>query len=305
MNGAVQRPVLRYHGGKFRIAPWIIAHLPAHRIYVEPFGGAASVLMRKPRSFAEVYNDLDGDVVNLFRVLRDPVLAQQLRAQVELTPFAREEFVLSYEPTQDPVERARRTVARGFMSYGSSNRRANRTGFRGRAYRQNATGANDWTGWPDHIPSFVERLRGVTIDNRDAFELIAQQDSPDTLFYCDPPYLQELRTSIRWSGERDRAYAHELGDEDHCRLLETLGQVAGMVVLSGYRSSLYDSTLGSGWESVEKDTLADGAVARTEVLWLNPAAWARLYHKGSLFEECRYDGLQQTAGANGSPLARG
>jgi len=116
----VSRPVLCWHGGKFRLAPWVIAHLPPHRIYVEPFGGAASVLLRKPRAYAEVYNDLDGDVVNLFRVLRDAQAGARLIAQLQLTPFAREEFLAAYEPADDPVERARRLVARSFMAFGTT-----------------------------------------------------------------------------------------------------------------------------------------------------------------------------------------
>src|SRR5690606_6837914 len=96
------RPIIRYHGGKWRIAPWIISHFPEHRVYVEPFGGGGSVLLRKPRSYAEVYNDLDGEIVNLFRVARD--CGDELIRSVELTPFARDEFMLAYEETEDPIE---------------------------------------------------------------------------------------------------------------------------------------------------------------------------------------------------------
>lgn len=122
------RPILRWHGGKFILAPWIISHLPKHRIYVEPLGGAGSVLLRKPRSYAEVYNDRDGEVVNLFRVARER--GDDLRRALELTPFSREEFVLSYASTDDPIEQARRTVTRSFMGFGS-NSHNHLTGFRG------------------------------------------------------------------------------------------------------------------------------------------------------------------------------
>src|SRR5262245_6362382 len=127
---APARPVMRYHGGKFRLAPKIIAQFPPHRIYVEPYCGAASVLMRKERSFAEVINDLDGEVVNVFRVLRDRDQAARLRDLVTLTPWARAEFELCYEPSDDPVEQARRTIARGFMAHGSTAARPSTTGFR-------------------------------------------------------------------------------------------------------------------------------------------------------------------------------
>ena len=160
---APTRPVLRYHGGKWRLAPWILSFFPLHRIYVEPFGGAASVLLRKPRSFAEVYNDLDAEVVHVFRVLRDPAMAAVLREQLELTPWSRREFYDAYQPTEDPVERARRTIIRSFMSHGTTSRRRNRTGFRAKAYRQNQTGSQDWVNYPPMVEFFVERLRGVTM----------------------------------------------------------------------------------------------------------------------------------------------
>lgn len=113
----VTRPVLRWHGGKFLLAPWVISHFPKHRIYVEPFGGAASVLLQKPRSYGEVYNDLNGDVVNLFQVLRDPELALTLANMLRLTPFSRVEFKLSYVPADCQVERARRLVVRCFQGF--------------------------------------------------------------------------------------------------------------------------------------------------------------------------------------------
>ena len=99
--------VLNYHGSKYSLAPWILRHLPPHRVYVEPFGGGASVLLRKRRSYAEVYNDLDGEIVNFFRVLRDPALRADLINACRLTPYARDEFDQAYEPTDDSLERAR------------------------------------------------------------------------------------------------------------------------------------------------------------------------------------------------------
>ncbi len=116
--GIPARPVLRWFGGKWKLAPWILSHFPAHRVYVEPFGGAGSVLMRKPRSYCEVYNDIDCEVVNLFRVLRDPGQAARLIADLELTPFSRDEFIAAYEPAEDPAELARRLVMRSFMGFG-------------------------------------------------------------------------------------------------------------------------------------------------------------------------------------------
>ncbi|KKK66940.1 hypothetical protein LCGC14_2959050 [marine sediment metagenome] len=276
MTNTPGRPIMRYHGGKWRIAPWVISHFPEHRIYVEPFGGAGSVLLRKPRSFAEVYNDLDGDVVNVFRVLRDHDQAQRLRTLLELTPWSRQEFWLCYEPTDDPIERARRTIARSFMAHGSTHRRAHRTGFRAKNYRRNQTGAGDWRNFPGQIPAFVERLQGVTIECRPAIEIILQQDTADTLHYVDPPYVLNTRSSIRCQSERDgwRAYVHNLTDDEHESLAEVLRSLDGMVVLSGYPSPLYDE-LYKGWSSIERSALADGGMKRLEVLWLNEAAVER------------------------------
>ena len=116
---APTRPALRYHGGKWRLAPWLLTLMPPHRVYTEPFGGGASVLLRKPRAYGEIYNDLDGEVVNVFRMLRDR--GAELQRLLELTPFARAEFRQAYEPCgDDPIEQARRTIARSFMGFGSS-----------------------------------------------------------------------------------------------------------------------------------------------------------------------------------------
>jgi hypothetical protein len=133
------RPVLRWHGGKWNLAPWIISHFSAHKVYVEPFGGAGSVLMRKRRAYAEIWNDLDGHVVNLFQVLRSH-RAGELVEQLRLTPFARDEFDLAYQPYEDPVERARRLVVRSFMGHGS-NSHSRVTGFRSNSSRSGTTPA--------------------------------------------------------------------------------------------------------------------------------------------------------------------
>lgn len=274
------RPVMRYHGGKWRLAPWIISHFPAHKIYAEPFGGAASVLLRKPRAFAEVYNDLDEDVVSVFRVLRDPELAEDLRERCHLTPFSRLEFGRCYEPTSDPVERARRIIARSFFAHGSTTMMPNGTGFRAKALRRSTTGARDWTNWPAQVPAFVERLRGVVIECRPALELIAQQDSPDTLFYLDPPYVLKTRSSARCDSHTERAYLHNLSDDDHRELAEVLHGVEGMVVLSGYGCDLLDELYGD-WRRVERAANTDGGGLRTEILWISREAAAR--GQGRLF----------------------
>lgn len=271
------RPVLRYHGGKWRLAPWIVAHFPDHRIYVEPYGGAGSVLMYKPQAYAEVYNDLDEDVVNVFRVLRDPAAAARLADLVRLTPWSRREFQAAYEVCTEPIERARRTIVRQFMGFGTTARRASRTGFRAKCYEDRyQTAVTDWGSYPDQVRHFVARLRGVTIECRPALEIIRQQDGPSTLFYVDPPYPTSTRSSLRTKSIKD-AYAHDLSDQDHRALAQTLHDVQGYAVVSTYRSDLYDE-LYAGWWTAATNALADGTRTRRELLYLSPRTSAALTH---------------------------
>lgn len=263
----ITRPVLRYHGGKWRLADWILGHLPPHHCYVEPFGGAASVLMKKPPSAVEVYNDLDASVVNLFRILRDPMMAHQLRRLVELTPYSRLEFEQAWEPTTDPIEEARRLIVRTAQSIGAK-RRASRNGWR--AAPTHGSAATIWTGWPSQIPRYVDRLRQVLIEQRPALDVLTQYDSPATLFYVDPPYM--LRTRA-W--DHRRIYANELTDDDHAALLARLQELRGMVMLSGYASDLYADTLG-GWKRFDVHARAQANRARIESLWINPAGVAAM-----------------------------
>lgn len=263
------RPVMRYHGGKHKLAPWIISQFPAHRVYVEPYGGAASVLMAKPRSYSEVYNDLDGDVVNVFRVLRDPAQSAELRRLLELTPFAREEFDGTYaEPmgeTTSPIERARRMVFRSFAGFGSaSSNSAHSTGFRANSNRSGTTPAHDWRNFPTYIDRFTDRLRGVVIENRDAGELMQAHDGPATLFYVDPPYVHATRYL-----SNPHTYKHEMSDDAHRELAFALCRLRGMVVLSGYRCDLYSELFGD-WTRVDRMAFADGAEPRVESLWFSP-----------------------------------
>ena len=223
----VRRPALRYHGGKWRIANWLIGHMPAHRTYVEPYGGAASVLLRKARVYAEVYNDLDEEVVNLFSVLRDPADAERLQRMCELTPYARREFERAYEVSEDPLERARRLLVRSFMGHGSSGVRKHRTGFRSNHTRSHTTPASDWMGWPAAIAAISARLRGVIIECRPAPDIIARFDATETLFYVDPPYLFGTRSQKRKGNDLYHGYRHELTDDQHVALLAQLREIRG------------------------------------------------------------------------------
>lgn len=279
------RPVIRYHGGKWKLAPWIISHLPPHRIYVEPFGGAASVLLRKPRVYAEVYNDMDGEVCNLFRVMRDRGQVAELERLLNLTPFSREEFEAAYEVADDPVERARRLIARSFMGFSSaSHNKEHRTGFRTKSFRSGTSPAADWANYPGHLGQFAERLRGVCIENRPAIELVQSHDQEGILFYVDPPYPRSTRYG-------DDCYVYEMTDLDHEDLAGVLKSCAGMVVLSGYDCDLY-RRLFDGWEMIRKPWFADGAREREECLWISPLAASAMPREfprtqSSLLDFCR------------------
>lgn len=266
----IDRPVLRYHGGKFRLAQWVLSHFPAHRCYLEPYAGAASVFMQKPRAKAECLNDRDDRIVNVFRVLRDPHKAAELRRRLELTPFSRTEFEASYEPPTEEIDAVYKTIALSFMGQGSDAvTRGFRTGFRC-ALRNRDNGAlpsHEWADWPTQIPAYVERLQGVAIENCEALRVIERLDSPDTLIYADPPYPHVTRTAIVGK----HGYRYEMTDDDHRQLAEVLRDAEGLVVLSGYPCELYDQELYPDWTRFDCAAKADRGADRTESVWLNPA----------------------------------
>lgn len=216
--------------------------------------------------------------------MRDPALGAELVAGLRFSPFARSEFYAAYELSGDPVERARRLIVRSFMGHGSDGASgAYRTGFRANSNRSGSTPAVDWVNLPDSLELAIERLRGVVIECRPAEQIMLQHDSPETLHFVDPPYLHETRARANRRADNGGVYRHELSDDDHRSLLELLCTLQGMVVLSGYPSALYDDGL-PGWRRVERAALADGALPRTEVIWLNPMAAERM-PQGNLFDK--------------------
>lgn len=272
---APSRPVLRYHGGKWRIAPRIIAMMPPHQVYVEPYCGAASVLLRKPRAYAEVINDMDGRIVSMFRLLRDQKQAERLVEALKLTPFAREEFEDSYGCTDNPIEAARRLIVRSFMGFGANGINEEiKTGFRANSNRSHTTPSHDWKNYPEGLAAITSRLQGVVIEHRDALQVMAAHDRPATLHYVDPPYMPSTRSEKRRrGGAKYHSYKFDMEEAGHVRLLEFIQSLEGMVLISGYPHDLYDEML-CGWERREFAALADGAKERVEVVWLNPAAAA-------------------------------
>jgi DNA adenine methylase len=205
----MSRPILRYHGGKFRIADWVLAFFPPHKVYVEPFGGAASVLLSKQPCPTEVYNDMDSRVVTLFRVLRDETKAAELARRLSLTPFAREEYEgWCYAEPADDIDAAHQIVARGFMGQSSKgiwqrsglDTRVNPDGYCSRINALRAT--------PEACLAAAKRLSSVLIEHDDAIAVMRRHDRPDALIYCDPPYLTP-------EGRGTRIYTHDFDQADH------------------------------------------------------------------------------------------
>lgn len=262
----MNHPLIRYHGGKFRIADWIISQFPSHRTYVEPFGGGASVLLAKPPSCVEVYNDLDNDVVNFFEVLRDNQLSQELAHLIELTPYSRTEFLNARTDTTSKVEQARRLVVRAQMGFGSAGATKGNTGFRLDTARGGSDIVTIWQRQPEVILQAAARFKKVLIENRNAIKVIQDHDREDTLFFVDPPYVMDTRNT------GGKTYRHEMTDADHNHLISVLQQCKGMVIVCGYEHPIYESLKWKKFKKAVAATGQAGSVMREEVLWINSQA---------------------------------
>lgn len=272
MSTAPIKPPAPYYGGKTRLAPWIATLLEPHHRYVEPFMGTAAVLLAKQPSKLEVINDLDGDVVTFFRVLRDR--PDELERACRLTPYARAEFLDVREPVDglDDIERARRWWCRVVQGFNSSPGRW-ATGW-SLSVRRGTSEPSTAANLVERFEAIAERLRRVAIENTDALELITRMDDVDTAFYCDPPYLGETRKGRdRRSAVHD--YAHDMLTHDqHAALADVLRGCRGHVLLSGYASDLY-AELYADWWCVEQRIVNNPArrsgksAHATEVIWSN------------------------------------
>jgi DNA adenine methylase len=261
---SVAHPAIRYYGGKWRLAPWIIEQFPVHDCYVEPFAGACSVLLQKRPSGVEVANDLNGEVVNFFTVLRTQ--ESELIRAIELTPFSREEVATAYQPIADPLEAARRFYVRSWQGRGAPTAQWN-TGWR-YVRKSNNTAIDQWNR-VDHLWAVAARLKAVHFEHDDARTTIARYDGADALFYCDPPYPHSTRSMWRLSSYGE---AHEMTDDDHRALAQQLHGVKGMVAISGYPCELYDELYADWHKQTCTTGTQNGGKQATECLWLSPAA---------------------------------
>ena len=259
------RPPVKWHGGKKYLAKRIIDLFPSHHTYLEPFGGAASVLLNKKPSPVEIYNDLDERITRLFRVLRNN--GEELRRRLVLSPYSELEFNNATTAHGDEIEQARRDYIRWRLSFGGKGQNFSFT-----KHRERRGMADVVSGYlsaiDDQLPVIIDRLRTVQIMCRPACDLIREWDSPDTLVYADPPYVLESRAI----GCRN-VYGHEMSDQDHRDLAVVLKSCQAKVILSGYPSELYDE-LYSDWRLITFDmpNHASGNATKrqaTECLWLN------------------------------------
>ena len=268
--------VLKYPGSKWSLARWIISHFPDNyekMTYLEPYMGSLAVFFNKRRSAVETINDLDGNVVNLFRVMRER--PEELARAVELTPWSRDEYRLSYQKTGDELEDARRFLVRMWMAIGAKS--SDITGWRNNIKAINGNCVQWATKLPVNIIHAAERLKHgdgclVQIENQDALTLIKRYQRKNVLIYADPPYVMSTRNK--------RIYACEMTDKDHIELLNVLDEHPGPVILSGYASELYDDRL-KHWMRETHGANAENGQSRVEVLWINPIAARQI--EGRLF----------------------
>lgn len=240
------------------MAQEIVSLMPPHRSYLEPFFGSGAVLFNKPPSAIETINDIDGDIVNFFTIMRER--PEDLARLIALTPYARDAFDDAFKNRgNDPLDRAYRFAIRSKMGHGFKTYQ--KTGFKiDVAGRQGSYAARYWAKMPDQVIELAERLKKVQIENRPALEVIRRFNYDNVLIYADPPYLLDTRGG--------KQYRHEMTEQDHMELLETLQKHKGPVILSGYPHEMYDHVL-SGCHRITRKAYNQNADERTEVLWCN------------------------------------
>lgn len=260
-----------YYGGKLSHLPRLLPLLPRCQTYVEPFAGSGAVLLNREPSPVEVYNDLDGEVVNFFKVLREH--PNELVQQLNLTPYSRLEFVRSCERRSDisDIERARQFYVRHNQSYSNiPHATPGRWGYCITQSRRGMAGIiSSWHSNLDMLEDVARRLLRVQIECAPAIEVIQRYDTPETLFYIDPPYPQGIREQSSLA-----AYMHEMTDPEHRQLAEILKVCKGKVAISSYENPLYSEVF-SGWKkhTFPSSTIYAGNAKNKrvtqEIVWTN------------------------------------
>lgn len=261
------RAIFRYPGSKWSIANWIIDHFPEgyeKMLYLEPFVGSGAVFFNKKPGTVETINDLDSDIVNLFRVLREQ--PDNLKKALELTPYSREEYDLSFEPCDEPVEKARRYMVKTTQAIGAKLVGSSKYGWRNHKQMKIGGTVCKWGGITNTIDTATSRLRGdtthlVQIENMDALRLIERYNNPDVLMYLDPPYLRTVRRS-------GALYNHEMDAAGQVELLKIITKSRAKIIISGYESDLYNSAL-VGWHKDSTMSQTTSTEMATETIWMN------------------------------------
>lgn len=262
----VIRPPVKWHGGKYYLAKKIIDLFPEHRIYLEPFGGAASVLLNKPPVEVEAYNDLDLTISRLFRVLQKE--GRKFAELLQFVPYSQYEFEMAatYPDGASDVEKAVCDYIRWRQSFGGQGKTWSYTTTRARGGK--AGDVNAWWTSIEQLPYIIERLKRVQLLHQPAIKAIKRFDHSEALIYCDPPYLHETRNP----NSRD-VYGIEMTTEEHIELGEALNECQSKVVISGYPSDLYKKMF-KGWREVEFDIANHSSGGKKkkrmrEILWMN------------------------------------
>jgi len=250
-------PIIQYPGAKWRIANDILKYFPSHRTYTEVFGGSGALLLNKKPSFMEIYNDIDGELCNLFKQLQNKESSDIIKHRLSYTPYSRDECNLAFEYTDDKIEAACRLIVRSYLS-----RSLHTSSFRKPSALSWSSATQAWADYPDMIGDVYGRLKQVIVENIPAIDCLIAYDSPETLHYIDPPYVGHTRSKNLYKNEMQSESEHE-------RLLEYLVSLEGMVILSGYANDLYSDML-DDWTQVYIDARADKGAARVEVLYLSP-----------------------------------
>lgn len=253
------KSVLKYPGAKNRVAKWLVSMIPEHEVYCEPFFGSGAVFFNKPKAGIETINDLDGNVVNYFRVVREH--PEELSRLLSLTPYAREEYEDAFvdNETDTDIEKARKFAVRCFMGFSCGIRY--RRGFRTSQCSSGPHIPDKWRQLPETILLAADRLKDAQIECLPALELIRRYDTEDVFLYVDPPYLGDTRKKYLYNHEMD-------SEEEHRELLELLLAHPGKVMVSGYDNPLYNEML-YGWRREQRKSQAENGSARIETVWMN------------------------------------
>lgn len=251
--------ILHYPGSKWSLAEWIINHMPQHTTYLEPFFGSGAVLFNKEPAVLETINDLSGDVVNLFRVIRDR--PEDLARVTYWTPYSRQEYLSCQTGGDSDLESARQFLVRCWQSIRVKTGQI--SGWKCRGTADDSYRVKQWNNLPDKITAVAERLKDVQIENRPALQVIGRYNREDVLIYADPPYLL--------GGRNGAIYENEMSESDHSDLLDALLAHTGPAILSGYDSELYNIKL-ADWRREERQQVIETGQSRTEVIWVNPVA---------------------------------